>query len=215
VQLINGKIKTATFYGSPKEYLQKWINKGADLVHIVDLDAVFNTGSNKKTILKLMKNSNAEIQVGGGIRNEKYAYELIKSGAHRIIVGSKALDTNFLRKLRTRISKDQIMVALDIKDGIIVADGWQTKTGIKYEIGIKKVKPYISSILSTDVTSEGLLEGPNPELLNIMRQDNIPTYVSGGFTTRKDIELADELGFSGVIVGKALYEGKLNLEDLW
>ncbi|MFW6122400.1 MAG: HisA/HisF-related TIM barrel protein [Petrotogales bacterium] len=215
VQLVNGRIKTATIYGNPKEYFKKWVSKGADIIHIIDLNAAFNFGSNKELIFELIKNSDAEIQVGGGIRDEEYACELIERGAQRIIIGSKGLDINFLEKLSKKISKIQIMVALDIRSGYILADGWQTDTGIKYEEGVKKIGLYIGSILSTDISSEGLLEGPDSELLRMVRQENIPTYASGGFTTRKDIELAKELGFSGVIVGKALYEGKLNLEELW
>lgn len=215
VQLINGRIKTAAIYGTPKEYLKRWATKGANIIHIVDLDAAFNIGSNKELIFELIESNDAEIQVGGGIRNEEYASELIERGAQRIIIGSKGLDINFLEKLSRRIPKTQIMVALDIRSGYIMVDGWQTDTKITYKDGVKKIRPYISSILSTDVTSEGLLKGPNSELLEMVRQKSIPTYVSGGFTTRDDIKLAEELGFSGVVVGKALYEGKLNLEDLW
>ena len=138
VQLENGKIITAKYYGSPEKYLQKWISNGADLIHIIDLDAVLKNGSNKKLIFKLIKKSDVNIQVGGGIRNEKYAYELIENGAYRVIIGSKAFDKNFLKNLKTKIPKNQIMVALDTKKGIIVSDGWQKKTGIKYRMGINK-----------------------------------------------------------------------------
>jgi phosphoribosylformimino-5-aminoimidazole carboxamide ribotide isomerase len=214
VQLINGRIETATVYGNPKEYIIKWINKGADTIHIIDLNAALNIGSNKELIAELIeKNSDVEIQVGGGIRNEEYAYELIERGAQRVIIGSKALDVDFLKKLGKKIPKDQIMAALDIKAGYIQADGWQTETGIKYEEGVEKIGLYVGSILSTDISSEGLLKGPDLELLKTVRHKNIPTYVSGGFTTKKDIESAKKLGFSGVIVGRALYEGKL--EELW
>jgi phosphoribosylformimino-5-aminoimidazole carboxamide ribotide isomerase len=215
VQLTNGKTETAEIYGDPKDYFEKWVKKGADVIHIIDLDAVFNLGSNKEIIYELIENDNAEIQVGGGIRNKELAYEFIKKGAKRIIIGSKALDIDFLRQLGKKTQKEQIMAALDIRSENIVFDGWQTDTKIKYKGGVKKIRPYIGSVLSTDVTSEGLLEGTNYDLLKIMINKTIPTYASGGFTTRKDIELAQELGFSGVIIGKALYTRKLNLEDLW
>lgn len=215
VQLINGKIQTAEIYGNPQEYFLKWVNKGTKIIHIIDLDAAFNVGSNEKIIFELIENNNVEIQVGGGIRNEKYAYDLIKKGAKRIIVGSKALDVNFLKNLNKKIPKEQIMVALDIRSGNIVSDGWRTDTGINYIDGIKKIRSYIGSILSTDVTSEGLLNGPNLDLLKIIKQENIPTFVSGGFTTKKDILLAEKMGFSGVIIGRALYKQKLTLEELW
>ncbi len=215
VQLVGGRVETAKVYGSPLECFKKWAGKGADIVHIVDLNAAFNCGSNKEIIFELMKSGYADIQVGGGIRNEEYAYELVNRGARRIIIGSKGLDTNFLEKLSKNISNGQIMVALDVRSGRIVADGWQTNTKIKYDYGVRKIRSYVGSILSTDVTSEGLLKGPDSELLKTLMWENIPTYASGGFTTRKDIELAEKLGFSGVVIGRALYEGKMNLEDLW
>lgn len=215
VQLINGKIETAEIYGDPQDYFEKWVKKGADVIHVIDLDAVFNLDSNKEIIYDLLKNSNVEIQVGGGIRNKKISYDYIKKGAKRVIIGSKALETKFLGELGKKIPKKQIMAALDIKSENIVFDGWQTDTKIKYEAGVKKIKSYVGSVLSTDVTVEGLLKGPNYDLLKTLINKNIPTYASGGFTTKKDIKLAQELGFSGVIVGKALYTGELNLEDLW
>ncbi len=215
VQLINGRIKTAEVYGTPKEYFKKWVSKDADIIHIVDLDAAFDLGSNKEIIFELIEDGNAGIQVGGGIRNEEYACELIEKGAKRIIIGSKTLDACFLKKLSKKIPKEQIMAALDIRSGDIVADGWRTNTGVKYENGVKKIKSFIGSILSTDVTCEGLLKGPNSELIKMLNQENIPTYISGGFTTKSDIKLAEKFGFSGVIVGRALYKEKLDLEDLW
>lgn len=215
VQLINGRIDTAKIYGTPKEYFNRWVNQGADLIHIIDLNAVFNLGSNKNIIFKLLQNGAADVQVGGGIRDEKYAYELIKKGTKRIIIGTRSLDIGFLEKLSRRISKDKIMAALDTKFGCIVIDGWQVDTGVSYEAGLKKIKQYVGSILSTDVSREGLLEGPNSAILHLVTQGNIPVYVSGGFTTKKDIEFARRLGFSGVIIGKALYEEKLNLMELW
>jgi len=120
-----------------------------------------------------------------------------------------------LEEVGKKISKEQIMVALDIRSGNIVADGWQTDTSIKYKDGVERIKPYAGSILSTDVSSEGMLVGPNLELLRMVSQESIPIYVSGGFTTRKDIELAQKFGASGVVVGMALYKRKLYLEELW
>ena len=215
VQLINGRVETAKIYGTPEEYYKKWVNKGADIIHVIDLDASLNIGSNKDVIFKLLENGNAEIQVGGGIRSKEYAFEIIKRGAKRIIIGSRALDTSFLEEIGKKISKDQIMVALDIRSGNIVVDGWKTDTNIKYEDGVKRIKPYAESILSTDVSSEGMLVGPNLELLRMVSQESIPIYVSGGFTTRKDIELAQKFGASGVVVGMTLYKRKLDLEELW
>lgn len=214
VQLINGDIKTAEVFGTPQEFLTKWVENGAKIVHIIDLNAALNDGSNKKTIIELIKNNDIEFQLGGGIRSVDYACELIDLGVKRIIIGSKLLDEGFLKKLNGKISKDQIMAALDIRNGKIVSDGWKKTTDLEFEKGLEKISSYIGSILSTDVTSEGLLNGPNIELLKRLKQEQIPTYVSGGFTTINDIKIAEKIGFSGVVIGRALYKNLLDLKGV-
>ena len=215
VQLINGKIETSTVYGDPKKYYKKWIEKGADKIHVVDLDAAFNLGSNKQIIYDLLETKNTDIQVGGGIRDENYACELVDNGAKRIIIGSKSQDPNFLKNLLKKISKEKIMIALDTLNGKIVMNAWQNNTEITYEEGVRKIRPYAGSILSTDVNREGLLKGPNSILLKKIVQEKIPIYASGGFSTIDDIKLAKNLGFSGVVIGRALYTKKLDLEEIW
>ncbi len=215
VQLVNGKVDSAKIYGKPKDWVDRWIEKGADVLHLIDLDAALGLGSNKDMIFDLLTNNRCKFQVGGGIRNVDYAVELIRNGAERIIVGSKALDRGFLDDLNKKIPKEKIMVALDIKNGFIVTKGWKNNSGLKYEDTVEKIKPKVGSILSTDVRSEGLLKGPNSNLLKTIKIDNIATYASGGFTTVKDIKLAEIFGFSGVIIGQALYQEKLNLRELW
>ena len=215
VQLVNGIIKTSTVYGSPKKYFNKWIEKGADKIHIIDLDAAFNIGSNKKIILDLLRIGKAEIQVGGGIRDENYACELIEGGTNKIIIGNRSQDIEFLRNLLKIIPKEKIMIALDTLNGKIVTNAWQNDTGIKYVDGLKKIKNLAGSILSTDVDREGLLKGPNTITLKQIISENIPIYASGGFSTIWDIKLAKKLGFSGVIIGRALYTNKIDLEDLF
>jgi phosphoribosylformimino-5-aminoimidazole carboxamide ribotide isomerase len=215
VQLVSGKIETSTVYGCPKKYNKKWIEKGANKIHIIDLDAAFNIGSNKKIIFDLIKNRKAEIQVGGGIRNENYACELVDNGANKIIIGSRSQDTEFLRNLLKIIPKEKIMIALDTSNGKIVTNAWKNDTGIKYKDGLERIKNFAGSILSTDVDREGLLKGPNSFMLKQIISEKIPVYASGGFSNINDIKLAKELGFSGVIIGRALYTKKVDMEDLF
>lgn len=215
VQLINGRVETVKVFGDSKRWFRKWIQEGADIIHVIDLDAALGIGSNKDIILELLKNNKVDVQVGGGIRDISYAYDLIQNGAKKIIIGSKALDKSFLTELNKKISKEQIMAALDIADEFIVTDGWKKDTGLKYAQVVNKISSNVGSILSTDVSSEGLLNGPNSKVLYEIKKGIIPTYVSGGFTTIQDIKLAEKIGFSGVIIGRALYEGKLALKELW
>jgi len=214
VQLVNGRIETAKDFGAPKEWYNRWIKQGADTLHIIDLDAAFSLGSNREIIYELLACNEAEIQVGGGIKNIEYACELVKNGAKRVIIGSRALDTEFLKQLTKRISKEKIMAALDQRSGMVLAEGWQKDTKISFCEGVKSVRSYVGSILTTDVIKEGRLQGVNTEMLKKIVQNDIPTYISGGFTTKKDILFAEELGFSGVIIGQALYTEKLTLKEL-
>jgi phosphoribosylformimino-5-aminoimidazole carboxamide ribotide isomerase len=215
VQLVNGKIETSIVYGSPKKFYKKWIEKGADKLHIIDLDAAFNIGSNRKIIFDILRYGQAEIQVGGGIRNISYACELINKGATRIIIGSKLQDIEFLRSLLKKVPKEKIMIALDTSNGNIVTNAWQEDMGIKYYDGLDRIKNFSGSILSTDVDREGLLKGPNLTMLKQIITKKIPIYASGGFSTIDDIKIAKKLGFSGVIIGRALYTKKIELEDLF
>ena len=214
VQLINGKIETVEIFGKPEDYLDKWKKSGAKIVHVIDLDAALNIGSNKEKIITLLSSKNVEFQVGGGIRSVKYATELIKKGASRIIVGSKAFDEDFLKKLNQKIPLNKIMIAIDVKSEKILINGWQTNTNIDFEKGFKKLKKYAGSFLITDVSFEGMLNGPNYKLLEKLKQNSIPIFLSGGFSSIKDIKLAEKNGFSGVIVGRALYKNRIKLKEL-
>lgn len=216
VQLINGKEGTAEIFGTPQEWVAKLKKNGFDRIHIIDLNAALESGSNEKIITDIVQtNKNIKLQVGGGIRTIEQAVSLHEIGVDRIIIGSKALNQQFLRKLNNHVSKAKIMAALDLKQGFVVTNGWQTMTSKTFHDIKKQISPFIGSILSTDTDSEGLLDGPNKKLLYQIKQKDIPVFASGGFTCKKDIYLAERLGFSGVVIGRALYKKKLNLQELW
>jgi len=215
VQLINGKAETAEIYGSPQKWINKWQKIGAEIIHIIDLNAALGIGSNKNKIIEIIKNNKIKFQVGGGIKKIDQAVELIEAGAERIIIGSKAIDQKFIKKLNKKLSKEQIMLAIDLKNGFFVTNGWKTVTDKKFEDIEKQYTQNIGSILSTDINCEGLLKGPDKKSLKNIIPKTIPTYVSGGFTKLNDIKYAEKLGFSGVIIGRALYKKKLIFEELW
>ncbi len=215
VQLIGGKSETATIYGSPEEWLVRWKNMGADLVHVIDLDAVTGTGSNKEIILKLLESKLVQIQVGGGIRDIEYAEELINKGAERVIIGSKALDIGFLEELNKSIPRQKIMAALDTRFGKVVVNGWQKSSDLTFSTAFGMIKTNVGSILSTDVNREGLMNGPDRDILRMIQGHGIPTYASGGFTNKEDIELAKIMGFAGVVIGRSIFTRHLDPEELW
>ena len=106
------------------------------------------------------------------------------------------------------------MVALDVKDGKIVVNAWQKTTNVSYVDGLEKIKEYIGSVLTTDVNREGLLSGPSLGYLNEIISKKIPIYVSGGFTSVDDVFVAFNMGFAGLVLGRALYTNKIDLEEV-
>jgi len=215
VQLVGGKPETGKAFGNPFDWLENWCDEGADLVHIIDLNATLGTGSNRDIIKQLIGYTDARVQVGGGIRDMGIALDLAGSGAERIILGSRALDQSFMEDLASRVPRDRIMAALDTIDGKVGIKGWQERTNIPLETAFNLVKPFAGSILVTNVDREGLMGGPDTSQVASLVGNGVPIYVSGGFASKDDLTQAREAGFAGVVVGKALFEGKMSLKELW
>ena len=208
VQLVGGKPETATYYGSPEAWLQKWAGLGAPLVHLIDLDAALGTGNNRTQIIGLITSSPVPVQVGGGIRTKQIAEEYIAAGARRIIIGTRALDFEFMQSLQA-FGKDRLMAALDFSKGRIVTEGWKKRTAYTLAAA-KTLEPYFGSLLYTNVDIEGQMAGVASSPINT----SLPAYLAGGISTLEDIKTAERAGFEGVVVGMALYKNKLGPE-LW
>ena len=216
VRLYKGDPKQKTVYSdNPIEIAKKWERNGADMLHIVDLDATLGIGSNLPVIKKIIENISIPIEVAGGLRNESVITDVAKI-SHRIVLGTLAFtDKNLLRNLLEKLGSDKIVISVDHKDGEIVIHGWQKETGIKLIDAIKEfLEMGFTEFLLTNVNRDGTLEGPDLEFLEIAcNLENTNVIASGGISNFKDIQDVKDKNSFGVILGKALYENKISIEE--
>ncbi len=223
-QLVQGKSGTEKFYGDPLDAALNWTKEGAELLHVIDLDAALGTGSNLKKVLEIKKSVGVQVQFGGGIRDLKKAEELLNLGIDRIILGTLAIDDYFndfkiLNGLKEEFGKERILVALDSTGGKVVIRGWQEKTKLKASDLVKEFEDLefedlVWGFLFTDVDVEGKMKGIEPDEVNrVVKSTNLPVIASGGISSIKDVEKLKEIGAWGVVVGKALYEKKIDFRE--
>jgi len=216
VQLVQGKRETATSFGEPIDCAMRWINAGARELHVVNLDGAFgNSAKNIATIRRIISRTGITIQLGGGIRSYKDAAGWLDAGVERVILGTLAVeDPAMLTLLSDAFGRDRIMAGVDAREGKIAVEGWQ-RTGGDY-IGWAQTfeERGAGSLLFTNVDVEGLQQGicsgPVSRLISSVQ---IPVIVAGGISSREDVRVLKEIGAYGVVLGSALYSGKLTLGE--
>ncbi len=213
VQLTQGKAGTEKYYGDPVAIAKSWEQKGAHLLHLIDIDAALGDGDNLEIVKEIRKSVAIPIQFGGGVRNIERAAEILGAGIDRVILGSAAVkEPELVKTLSRKYGKNRVMVAVDAAGGNVVIKGWTEKTGIATSNIIDQLKDYVFGFLVTDVDREGLLKGIDEmEFKGLAESTDARICASGGITTPKDISALDKLGIWGCVVGKALYEGKIAL----
>ncbi|MDH3277288.1 MAG: 1-(5-phosphoribosyl)-5-[(5-phosphoribosylamino)methylideneamino]imidazole-4-carboxamide isomerase [Nitrosopumilus sp.] len=216
VRLYKGDPKQKTIYSdNPIDIAKKWEQNGADMLHIVDLDATLGIGSNLSLIKKIIQNVSIPIEVAGGLRDESIVMETAQIST-RVVIGTLAFkDTNTMEKILQNLGPKKIVISVDHKDGEIVTHGWQKETGIKLIDAIKKfLEMGFSEFLLTNVNRDGTLEGPDLKFLEqACNLKNANVIASGGISNIKDIQDVKEKKSFGVILGKALYENKISIQE--
>ena len=221
VRLYKGDPKNKTIYSdNPVEIAKKWESAGADMIHIVDLDATLGRGENIKVIEDISKNISTPIQIAGGLRSEEKISQVLDF-ASRAVIGTIAMQLkeseqeNILSDFIETFGNERIVISIDHMDGKIVTHGWQTNTGIDlYEVTTEFLKYGFTEFLSTNVSKDGTLEGPDIESLSkICQIPNCNVIASGGISKIKDVEDVKKMNPFGVILGKALYEGLVSIEE--
>jgi phosphoribosylformimino-5-aminoimidazole carboxamide ribotide isomerase len=218
VRLKQGRYDTPIVYSdNPVEIAKKWEAASAKRLHVVDLDgARTGTPENIETIKAIIKEVGIPVQVGGGIRMFPVITDLIKFGADRIILGTTAIkNPNLISNVCEKFG-DKIAVAIDAKGRFAAADGWMYVTK-KDTLTLAKeaIDMGVQRFIYTDINSDGMLEGPNFDAIaKFASEVNVPVIASGGIATKEDIIKLMEIGVEGCIVGKALYEGKIRLEEI-
>ena len=216
VRLYKGDPKQKTVYSdNPVEIAKKWEVDGADMLHVVDLDATLGIGSNLSIIKKILEEISIPVEVAGGLRNESLILDVAKI-SNRVVIGTLAFeDKELVKKLLLSLGPEKIVISVDHKDGEIVIHGWQDSAGIKLIDAIKEfLEMGFTEFLLTNVSRDGTLEGPDLEFLEQACQlDSVNVIASGGISNVADIKDVKEKNAYGVILGKALYENKISIEE--
>jgi len=216
VRLYKGDPNQKTVYSDdPIDIAKKWESAGADILHLVDLDATLGIGSNRDIIKKILDTVSIPVEVAGGLRDKSLVLEMAKL-SKRIVLGTLAFkDKPLLKLLLSELGSEKIVISVDHKDGEIVIHGWQEGTGIKLIPSIKEfLEMGFTEFLLTNVGRDGTLEGPDLEYLE--QACNLPNtniIASGGISNVNDVADVKEKNAFGVILGKALYEKKISIEE--
>ena len=232
VRLLQGDFNKTTVYPEdPVHAALRWENEGASLLHIVDLDgALIGRPKNIDTVKRIIENiKSAQVQFGGGIRTESDIMMLVRLGINRVILGTAACeDEGFLKNVVKEFGP-KILVSIDARDGVVATKGWRGTTNLQAMDFIKRVKDLgVREIIWTNIAKDGALAGPDVQgikkILDLLygisnlndkkRKGGI--IASGGVSSLEDVRKLKELeplGLAGVIIGKALYEGKIDLKE--
>jgi len=216
VRLYKGDPNKKTIYSeNPLEIAKKWESAGADMIHLVDLDATLGRGSNFEVLHNIAKSVQIPVQVAGGFRDEKIIEKALEF-AQRVVIGTLAFnDKAALGILLVTYGKEKLVISVDHNDGLIVVNGWQetTKTPLIEAVNDFK-KMGFSEYLSTSIVRDGTLQGPDLEPLKRINEiDGVNLIVSGGISNIGDVIKVKELNPFGVILGKALYENQVTIEE--
>jgi phosphoribosylformimino-5-aminoimidazole carboxamide ribotide isomerase len=215
VQLVQGRRETATAYGDPLRCASRWIDEGADALHVVNLDGAFgNATKNAGLIRDLIKKTGVEIELGGGIRSVKDGASWLSTGISRIIISTLATrEPESIRLLADEFGSDRIMAGVDAKGGQIAVEGWQKTAGDVLTWVERFESLGAGSLLYTNVDVEGLQQGVRFGPVNeLISRTKLPVVVAGGVSTPQDVAGLKEAGAYGAVLGSALYSKKITLQ---
>jgi phosphoribosylformimino-5-aminoimidazole carboxamide ribotide isomerase len=221
VRLIKGNFENKTEYEiSPVDQAAKYKDYGFKNLHIVDLDGAL-TGKtvNLDIIKEIVSKYDLKIEIGGGVRNIESINQYIEAGVEKVILGSGAIKNKEFLKEACEKFKNKIALGLDAKDGNLSVSGWRENLNVKTTDYLKEVNDFgVSRIIFTDINRDGMKTSPNyEETLKIVEISNCPVVISGGVSSIKDIKKAKDLNnkkIEGIIVGKAIYDGDIKLDEL-
>ncbi len=218
VRLTQGEMDSETVYAEdPVAMAQDWESQGAARLHLVDLDgAVEGQAVHASVVGRIIKNIAIPVQIGGGIRNLAQIEKYLSIGAAGVILGTAALQNRSLVKEACLKFPGKILAGIDSKEGKVAIRGWkEVCSETPMRLAVEMQDTGVASIILTDIERDGMLSGPNLDLLNeVARQVEIPLIASGGITTLQQIAALSSLkGVGGMIVGKALYVGRFTLQE--
>ncbi|MDH6532772.1 1-(5-phosphoribosyl)-5-[(5-phosphoribosylamino)methylideneamino] imidazole-4-carboxamide isomerase/N-(5'phosphoribosyl)anthranilate isomerase [Aurantimicrobium minutum] len=218
VRLTQGALGTETDFGDPVDAAADWARQGAEWIHLVDLDAAFGRGENRALLRRvIVEVPGVKIELSGGIRDDASLESALESGATRVNLGTAALENPEWAASAIERFGDQIAVGLDVRGETLAARGWTKEGGNLWDVLARLEDAGCARYVVTDVTRDGMLNGPNLELLTaITEKTGKPVVASGGIASLDDLVALRSLvpiGVEGAIVGKALYAQKFTLEQ--
>ena len=219
VRLYKGDFAQETVFGEPAEMAKKWEAAGGEFLHLVDLDgARAGKSMNLDVVKEMIAAVNIPVELGGGIRTMENIDEVLAAGVQRVILGSVAAKNPALVKEACAKYGDRVVVGIDAKDGIVAVDGWEVSGDVEVTVLAKEMaKAGVKTIIYTDISRDGTLEGVNVEATaQLARESGIKIVASGGVKSIDDVKALlpyEKEGIEGVIVGKSIYMGTLDLTE--
>ena len=212
-----GKPETKkVYFNDPLIPLKRFIQDGAEWIHVIDLDAALNLGENMSAIKQILKEAKVKVQVGGGINSFEKAEELIRHGVSRVIFGTALIEKpDLVKKFSDVFGPEKTAAAIDVKGEKVAIKGWRKKLSLSYEELMLKVRKLnIGALILTLIDKDGTLAGPSiNKISKAASLSNIEFIASGGISSLEDIKKLSRLRIDGVIIGRALYEGRFTLKE--
>lgn len=218
VRLRQGAFKDITIYSdAPEKVAAHWQEKGASFLHLVDLDgALAGYSVNEEVIRRIADTVSIPIEIGGGIRSGEAVECMLGLGVRRVIIGTKAVEhPEFLRDMVRTFGEEAIVAGVDAKDGMVAVEGWEKVSSLTARDLCLTMKEYgVRHIVYTDISRDGMLSGPNVEATRKLTEETgLDIIASGGVSCMEDLKCLHEAGIRGAIIGKALYENRIDLAE--
>lgn len=218
VRLTQGLFDNVKVYGdSPADMAKLWVSQGATFLHLVDLDgALAGHSVNESAIRAIVQQVDVPVELGGGLRSIEAVKSMLDLGVSRCIIGTKAAERpEFIQELVEAFGPERIVAGVDAKEGMVAVDGWERTSEMTAVDLCLKMKEYgVQHIVYTDISRDGMLSGPNVTYTKMLTEKTgLDVIASGGVSCMEDLDMLYENGISGVIIGKALYENKIQLTE--
>lgn len=218
VRLCQGVFSDVKVYEEKPYTVAKEFEKaGASFLHIVDLDgALAGHTANAEAIAEIVKNVSIGTEIGGGIRTMEDIKQKLNLGLNRVIIGTKAVkEPQFIKEAIVAFGAERIVIGIDAKDGMVAIEGWETvsdRSAVAFALEMKKLGA--TTVIYTDIARDGMLTGPNFERTEEMiRETGMEIIASGGVSSMEDLVRLRKIGCAGAIIGKAIYEKRVNLAE--